>query len=255
MFKKTFILTSILLISALLTGCAGAAYAQNPGEIAQAAAQVVNSETTSPRTLSVSGSGQAYLTPDIAYINIGVRTEGAEAAEVVAENSNLSQKIADALKSLDVADKDIQTTNFSIFPQQKYDLEGKPTGEITYVVENTVYVTVRNLDTIGDLLDAAVTAGANQIYGIQFDVADKTAALSEARKAAVENAKEIAGELASAAGVSLGDVQTISMVSGSAPAPIFDGRGGAMFAEAANVPVSPGQMILTVDVTMVYQIQ
>jgi hypothetical protein len=255
MFKKTFFLTSILLISILLTGCAGAAFAQTPGEIAQAVTQTSESETTATRTLSVSGSGQAYLTPDIAYINIGVRTEGAVASEVVTENSSLSQKIADALKSLDVDEKDIQTTNFSIFPQQKYDLEGKPTGEITYVVENTVHVTVRNLDSIGDLLDAAVTAGANQIYGIQFDVADKTAALSEARKAAVENAKEIAGELASAAGVTLGDVQTISMVSASTPIPMFEGRGGVMMAEAASVPVSPGQMILTVDVTMVYQIR
>lgn len=251
MFKKTFILTSILLISAVLTGCAGAAFAQTPGE----APQVNDSGAVTNRTLSVSGSGQAYLTPDIAYINIGVRTEGAEAAAAVAENSTLSQKIADAIKALDVAEKDIQTTNFSIFPQQKYDLEGKPTGEITYVVENTVHVTVRDLEIIGDLLDAAVTAGANQIYGIQFDVADKTAALSEARKAAVENAKAIADELAGAAGVALGDVQTISMVSGSTPIPLFEGRGGVMMAEAASVPVSPGQMILTVDVTMVYQIR
>ncbi len=254
MFKKTSLLTSILLISLLLSGCAGVAFAQAPKDIAQVATQVGNVETANPRTLSVSGSGQAYLTPDIAYINIGVHTEGAEASEVVAKNTGLSQKIADALKAMGVNEKDIQTMNFSIYPQPKYDLDGKPTGEITYVVENTVYVTVRNLDKIGDLLDAAVTAGANQIYGIQFDVADKTAALSEARKAAVKNAEEIAGELASAAGVTLGDVQTISMVSGSAPAPVFDGR-GAMFAEAAPVPVSPGQMILTVDVSLVYQIR
>lgn len=255
MFKKTFTLTSILLISALLTGCAGAAFAQTTGEIAQVVPQVNENEPTNNRTLSVSGSGQAYLTPDIAYINIGVRTEGAEAAAVVKENSALSQKIAEALKSLDVDGKDIQTTNFSIFPQQKYDIEGKPTGEITYVVENTVYVIVRDLDNIGGLLDAAVNAGANQIYGIQFDVADKTAALSEARKAAVENAKEIAQELAEAADVTLGDVQTINMVSSRTPAPFIEGRGGAMLAEASSVPVSPGQMILTVDVTMVYQIQ
>lgn len=255
MFKKSFFLTSILLISVLLTGCAGAAFAQTPEDSAQVATQVGNSESASVRTLTVSGSGQAYLTPDIANINIGVRTEGAEAAEVVAENSNLSKNIVDALKSLDVEEKDIQTTNFSIFPQQEFDQEGKPTGKVTYIVENTVYVTVRNLDEIGDLLDAAVTAGANQIYGIQFDVADKTAALSEARKAAVESAKVIAEELASAAGVDLGEVQTISVVNGSSPAPVFEGRGGAMFAEAATVPVTPGQMLLTVDVVMVYQIQ
>ncbi len=246
MFKKTFFLTSILLIAALLSGCAGAAFAQTATQAA---------ETNPPRTLNVSGSGKAYLTPDIAYINIGVRTEGAEASKAVSENSVLSQKVIDALKELGVEAKDIQTTNFSIFPQQKYDVEGKPTGEISYVVENTVYVTVRNLENIGKLLDAAVTSGANQIYGIQFDVADKTAALSEARKGAVENAKIIAEELAGAAGVTLGEVQTISMSAGGTPIPVYDNRGGMMAAEAANVPVSAGQMILTVDVNIVYSIR
>lgn len=246
MFKKSFVLTSILLIAALLSGCAGAALAQTTTPVA---------ENVPPRTLNVSGSGKAYLTPDIAYINIGVRTEGAEASKVVAENSANSQKVIDALKELGVEVKDIQTTNFSIFPNQKFDMEGKPTGEITYVVENTVYVTVRNLENIGKLLDAAVTSGANQIYGIQFDVADKTAALSEARKGAVENAKTVAQELAEAAGVSLGEIQTINISSGGTPIPFYDNRGGMLAAEAASVPVSAGQMILTVDVNIVFSIR
>ena len=255
MFKKTFILTTILLISVLLVGCAGPAFAQAPTATVQTVAQANDQDAPTTRILTVSGSGEAYLTPDIAYINIGVRTEGAEAATVVADNSDLSQKVADALKNLGVDEKDIQTTNFSIFPQQKYDQDGKPTGEITYVVENTVYVTVRDLGNVGDLLDAAVTAGANQIYGIQFDVADKTAAMSEARKAAVNNAQEIANELATAAGVTLGEIQSISMYSNRSPSPVYEGRGGAMMAEAASVPVSPGQMILTVEVNIVYQIR
>ncbi len=255
MFKKTFILTSILIISALLAGCAGSAFALAPAGNTQIVPQTTESTPLPARTLSVSGSGIAYLTPDIAYINLGVRTEGAEAAKAVAENSDLSLQIAEALKALEVESKDIQTTNFSIFPQQKYDLDGKPSGEITYVVENTVYVTVRNLEIIGDILDAAVKAGANQVYGIQFDVADKTAALSEARQSAVENATVIAQELASAANVSLGDILTINMVSRSAPIPVYEGMGGARLAEAASVPIAAGQMTLTVEVSMVYQIQ
>lgn len=134
-------------------------------------------------------------------------------------------------------------------------MEGKPSGEITYVVENTVYVTVRNLENIGKLLDAAVSAGANQIYGIQFDVADKSAALSEARKGAVANAQAVAQELAEAAGVTLGEIQTINIVSGGSPIPVFDNRGGMLAAEAASVPVSAGQMVLTVDVSLVYAIR
>ncbi len=246
MYKKSFVFTSILLIAVLLSGCAGAALAQTTTPAA---------ESASPRTLTVSGSGKAYLTPDIAYINIGVRSESAEASTAVTGNSISSGKVIDALKELGVEVKDIQTTNFSIYPQQKYDMEGKPSGEITYVVENTVFVTVRNLENIGKLLDAAVSAGANQIYGIQFDVADKSAALSEARKGAVANAQAVAQELAEAAGVTLGEIQTINIVSGGSPIPVFDNRGGMLAAEAASVPVSAGQMVLTVDVSLVYVIR
>ena len=115
-----------------------------------------------------------------------------------------------------MADKDIQTTNFSIYPQQQYDNNGKMTG-IIYVVDNTVYVTVRDLTKLGDLLDASVTAGANNINSISFDVADKTAALSQARLAAVADARKQADELTGATGVTLGTVQTISYYDSTPP--------------------------------------
>lgn len=249
MKTRTLFLTTIFLLAALLSGCAGVAFAQTstPTETAPA--------TESNRTLSVSGSGLAYLTPDIAYVNIGVHGEGANAAETLAENNERSAAVVAAIKRLGVAEKDIQTRNFSIYPQPQYDPNGQPTGKITYIVENTVFVTVRDLGKIGQLLDEAVKAGANNIGGISFDVADKSAALSEARKAAVENAQAKAEELAQAAGVTLGSVQTISEYS-SYPAPVMEGRGGAMYAvDASSVPVSPGQMTITVEVNIVYQIQ
>lgn len=248
MKTRLYILTTILLLAAVLSGCAGVAFAQTSTPEQPAPAE-------SNRTLSVSGSGMAYLTPDIAYVNIGVRSEGATAAETMAENNELSAAVVAAIKRLGVAEKDIQTRNFSIYPQPQYDPNGQPTGKITYVVENTVFVTVRDLTKIGSLLDEAVKAGANSISGISFDVADKSAALSQARQAAVQNAQAKAQELAQAAGVTLGSVQTISEYT-SYPAPVFEGRGGAMYAaDAASVPVSPGQMTITVEVNIVYQIQ
>ena len=137
MRTKLFGLFGLLVIASLvLTGCAGAALAQSPTPAAPGAA---------PRTLSVNGSGKAFLDPDIAYIYIGVHTEGKDAAEAVAANNTQSQQLISALRDFGIAANDIQTTNFSIWPQQQYSPEGTQTGT-TYVVDNTVYVTLRDLE-------------------------------------------------------------------------------------------------------------
>jgi hypothetical protein len=241
MRTKISLLLLVFLIASLVTSCAGVAAAQ--------------SEQSASRTMNVNGTGKVYLVPDIAYINIGVHTENKNASEAVEANTAQAQKVVDSLKAAGVEEKDIQTTNFSIYPQQKYDPNGQPTGEIIYMVDNTVAITVRDIAKLGKLLDVAVKAGANNIYGITFDISDKEAALSQARELAVEDAQQIATELADASGVTLGQILTISSF-GGIPVPIYEGKGGSMVAaEAANVPVSPGQMVLTVDVTMVYEIR
>ena len=126
------------------------------------------------RTLSVSGNGQAYLAPDIAYIYVGVHTEKLTAAEAVAENTTQTQTVIQAIQDFGIDAKDIRTTNFSIWPMDKFDPQtGTPTGEKTYAVDNTVYVTVRDLDKLGDLLDTVVQAGANTVNSVQFDVAEQ----------------------------------------------------------------------------------
>ncbi|MDD5368780.1 MAG: SIMPL domain-containing protein [Anaerolineaceae bacterium] len=209
------------------------------------------------RSLVVSGTGRATLTPDIAYVNIGVHTENADVAEALASNTAQAQKVADAIRALGVDAKDIQTTNFNIYPMQTYGPNNEVTGT-KYAVDNSVYVTVRDLSKLGNLLDAAVKNGANSINGVQFDVADKSAALSDARKAAVKDAQSQAQELASAAGVTLGAVQSINTSNNSVPLPIYAGMGmggGGARAEAAQVPVSSGQLIITVDVNLVYEIK
>jgi uncharacterized protein YggE len=206
--------------------------------------------------LTVAGAGQVVLKPDIAYINIGVHTEDPSAADAVAKNNADTQKLIDALKAQGVVADDLRTANFSIWTNTPYNTDGQP-GEPVYVVDNTVYVTVRDLAGLGDLLDAAVRAGANNINSIQFDVADKSQAMSAARKSAVEAAEKQAKELAAAAGVSLGAIQTISYYD-SAPYPVFEGKdmgasgGGAM---DVSVPINPGQMQLSVTVTISYEIK
>ena len=207
------------------------------------------------RTLSVNGVGQVYLTPDIAYINIGVNTQNSSASEAVTTNKEQSNAVIEAIKAAGVDEKDIHTTNFSIWSNPTYDEMGLITGT-NYVVDNTVNVTVRSLDGLGDLLDSAVNAGANNIYSIQFDVADKSAAVKEARASAVEDAKTQAQELADTAGVSLADIQTISFYE-SSPVAYFEGKGGGggVATDAAVVPIQPGQLAISVTVSVMYAIK
>ena len=237
MKTKIIFLFAILVLGAVLTAC-------GPASIAV--------QTQPPqRTVTVTGTGKVTLTPDIAYISIGVHTENASATEAVSGNNTQAQAVIKAIKGFGVADKDIQTTNFSINPQQQTDANGKVTG-IIYAVDNTVYVTVRDLTKLGDLLDSSVTAGANNINSIQFDVADKTAALSQARLAAVADAKKQADELTKATGVTLDVVQSISYMDTTTPVTVQYDRAALAAPAAASVPVQAGSMQIYTTVTIVY---
>ena len=209
------------------------------------------------RSLSVAGAGTAYLVPDIAYIYLGVHTKMPSASEAVTANNGQTQKMIKALTDFGIDAKDIRTTNFSIYPFDKYDpLTGTSTGEKYYSVDNTVYVTIRDLTRLGDLLDTVVAAGANTVNSIQFDVADKEPVLKQAREDALKNAAKQAQELAEAAGVQLGEIQTISFTDSQA-FPVYDARGlgGGGGAEAAAVPIQPGQLTFTVTVNVTYTIK
>jgi uncharacterized protein YggE len=240
MKTKTLLITVVVLLAVLLSACGPATLPVSTG---------------TPHTLTVSGAGQVSLQPDIATIYVGVHTEAPSASEAVSQNNIKTQKLIDALKAAGMEAKDIQTMNFSIGQITQYSPDGKPTST-SYGVDNTVYLTVRNLPKLGDLLDAAVSAGANNINSIQFDVSDKTKALSDARNAAVKAAKTQAEELAAAAGVTLGAVQSIQYYDAS-PTPVFQGKGmgGGAAAADMSVPINPGQMQITVTVTMAYDIK
>src|SRR5262249_23814186 len=156
-------------------------------------------------------------------------------------------------KAAGVKDDDIQTTNFNIYQRDVTDPTTGAKLSTVYAVDNTVYVTVRDLTKLGAVLDASVKAGANNVNNIQFDLADKTKALSDARAAAVKNAKQEADELASAAGVSIVNVQTINY-SENTPGPIFYSKSVGLAAADSSVPVSPGTLQISVTVTITYEI-
>ena len=234
---------AILAVLALVVSACG------PTTVNQAAPENI-------RTLNVNGVGVVYLTPDIVYINIGVNTQRANAAEAVEVNKEQTNAVIQAIKDFGVDAKDIRTTNFSIWSNPQYDDFGQISGTM-YVVDNSVSVTVRDLENLGDLLDAAVAAGANSIYSIQFDVEDKTEANKEARAQAVEEAKLEAQELADAAGLTLIEIQSINYYE-SGVLPYYDsygkGGGGGAAVESA-VPIQPGQLAVSVTVNITYSIK
>lgn len=237
--KSIFILSAILVGSMLLTACGAPAQAQG--------------ETVPQSTLSVYGSGKAYLTPDLATINIGVHTEGEQASETVALNNSQSEQVVQALRDAGIAANDIQTSNFSIYNNQKFDPSGQVSGT-SYIVDNSVFVTVRDISTISNTLSAVVEAGANSINSIQFDVSDKSAGLAEARDAAIADAQAQAEQIAGSTGFELGEIQSIDVSTSGYTGPFIPGVGGGAAAEAA-VPIAPGQMAVTAQANLVYTIK
>jgi len=201
----------------------------------------------------VTGVGEVQVVPDIGYINIGVRSEGNTVSEAIAANNELAKSIQTALFEQGVEEQDIQTSNFNVYQQSDYDFSGNPTN-IYYSVENTVNVTVRQIDKMGVILDASARGGANNIYGVYFDVQDKSEALSTARLKAVQSAQAQALELASAAGQELGKMISIDS-STTSPEPFYAygmGGGGGM---AESVPIASGQVSVSAQVQLTFAIK
>lgn len=239
MRKQSLIFSIVLLAALVLSACGPAAVASG-----------------SDRTLNVTGVGQVFITPDIAYLYIGVHTEQPTAAEAVAGNNAQTQQVIDALKSFGVDEKDIHTSSFSIWPIDRYDpATGTNTGEKYYAVDNQVYITARDLTKLGALLDTVIKAGANSINSIQFDLADKTEVMKQARAEAVKNAQSQAEELAGLASVSLVEITNISYTDSTPYAYAEYGRGGGGGGIQANVPIEPGQMTITANVSVTYKIK
>lgn len=234
-----------LLVALVLSACAAPA---SPGQSTSA-----GQGTTPPRTISVNGTGQVTLNPDIAKVFIGVQSQSESVADALTENNGKAQAIASALREMGIEEKDIQTSSFNVYPQQQFSPTGEMTGT-TYVVNNTVNVTVRDLQLLGRLLEVVVSTGANSIDGVTFDVQDKSQAVAEARRLAVESARSQANELAQTAGVALGDLQTMSAYSSQPSVMNYEGKGG-MAALGSQVPVSAGQLLIQVDVSVTYFIQ
>lgn len=207
-------------------------------------------------TVSVSGHGEVSVLPDTASVSIGVDIIKPTLSEAQDQANAQAASLIEALKAAGIADEDIQTDYYSVNILRDYSENADPTQITGFEIINQLRVTVRDTDSLGALLDSAVDAGANSIYGITFYVDDQTSAASEARVEAVADARTKAEELASAAGMTLGPVVAISEGTTPVISPMYGmGRGGGMAMADASVPVEAGSTTVSVDVSVTYELR
>ena len=202
------------------------------------------------RVMTMTGTGTVTVQPDLATIRIGVEQRLSTATEAVEETSRATVRILQTLRAAGVEARDIQTSNFAVQPiySDRRNEGGRFGVIIAYRAINQVSATIRDLTTLGGLLDTVVGDGANRINGISFGVSDRSAALQEARVAAVADARLKAETYASAAGVSLGAILNIDEQGGAGQRPVF-AEMRAMAADA-QVPVAAGSSEIKVTVAI-----
>ena len=207
-----------------------------------------------PRTIQVVGEGRANAAPDMARISLGVSQQAKTAGEAMDAMSAGTSAVLETLGEQGIAQVDIQTGQLVLEPAYDYNTPDGLPVMIGFIATQMLDVNVRDIAQLGGVLDAVVDDGANRVNGIAFDVSDPRAVTDEARRGAVEDARARAELYAEAAGVTLGEIVSISEATVySPPIPMYDARGGAE--QAAAVPVAPGEVSLMTSVTVTYAIE
>jgi uncharacterized protein YggE len=250
MSKRIQLLSVIALLALLLAACTAA---QAATDSSAQGAQVAPAGVT--RTITVVGQGAVSLMPDIATINVGAEARASTVSEAKAQVDAQMAAITAALAEAGVAEKDIQTAHYGIHYEREPVAvlrEGPAIADQGgYYVTNMVQVTVRDVEKAGDVLDAVIQAGANQVYGVNFTVADESAWQSQARAEAVADAKSRAQELADLADLELGEVLSVSEVVGGSAIPMMAvaerGVGGG--------GIAPGELELGMQIEVTFAVQ
>lgn len=271
MRSQTLLLCSFILATGTLgTGCAHHGHYHHP-----------DGNPNMQTGISVSGNGEAKAKPDIARANLGVEVRAATVEQATAEANTRMAAVVAALKQSGIADKDLRTHNYSInFEQEPTPPPGpmpmpatapartkdKASAEAApapapeapavrgfYRVSNMVEVTIRDLTQVGQILARATEAGANNVWGISFELEDPYALRAQARAQAMERAKQSAADLARLAGVTLGEVVAVSESEGGGYVPMMKSmRGGAEMSMASDVPVEQGEITISHQVQLTY---
>ncbi|NTW28857.1 MAG: SIMPL domain-containing protein [Coriobacteriia bacterium] len=213
--------------------------------------KVITSGGTVPlNTVTAAGAGKTVAAPDMAEMYFGVSVRADDAATALSQASANAEKIASAVKGAGVSAQDIQTVNVSVYP-----LQTSLGGNITitgYQASVQVRAKIRDIKTVGTVITAANKAGANEIGGPSFTLADDSNVRNEALTLAIADARKRADAMAKAVGKSLGE--TISVSESGVSVPIYTKSASADLA-GATVPIEPGQLNVTASVTVVFELK
>jgi uncharacterized protein YggE len=217
---------------------------------------VAHADTTPSQTshsITAVGDGVVEGTPNVLELSLGVTTRDASAAAALGHNSELAVKVVGVLKGAGVADKDVQTSDLSISP----NVSGSGNHVDGYEVDNTVTAKVRDVNKAGTIVDAATKVAGNEVVvrNLSFSFDDNSSMVAAARAQAVKRAQDQARQLADAAGVGLGNLDSISSTSVPVGPPTDPSASRAPNAATApSPPVNPGSQTVSVEVTLVYEI-
>ncbi|MBI4992068.1 MAG: SIMPL domain-containing protein [Candidatus Harrisonbacteria bacterium] len=210
------------------------------------------------RTLIVSAEGKTTVSPDVTTFTFSVVSEGADPEKIADENNKTMNTTIQFIKEQGVADKDVKTVGYNLFPRYEYDEKAKKTFISGYTLTQTVLVKIRNFSKIGKILGSLPELGINQIGSLNFNIDEPDKYLKVAREEAFEKASIKAKEMAKQNRVRIGRVVTFSESAGGYPPPIpvyeTFGRGGA-FAAAKAPSIESGSQEVTVNVSVTYEIR
>lgn len=203
-------------------------------------------ETPRP-TLSVDGQGTGTAAPDMATVTIGVTTQGKDAAKAQNDNAWVSNQIQAAVRGLGIEEKDIQTRNYSFYPNYSTDKDHR--NEVTgYTVNNSVIVVVRDIKLTGKVIDAALSNGANEINSLDFSASDTKAVREVALLNAIQDARDKADIIAKGLGKRIVGIQNVSESTGYIETRRFGGNMLMAVAKDAATPIAPGSLSLAANV-------
>lgn len=244
---RHLVLPAVAAVSLFAVACSGGG-----DTIVQTSGQGMNGVTAS-------GTGKVYGEPDIVVITVGVNVQRPTVQQARADASAAQQAVIDSLKDNGVQDRDIQTVQFSVYPQYDHSVNRSQGEIIGYVVSNVVTAKVRDLDRTGEVVDEATDAGGNDavVQGVYFTIDDPKELQEEARRQAVQEARRQAETLADAAGVKLGKIIAISESHGYIP---FErGFAGGGLDSSAQVPsaspLEPGQIEVNITVNLQFALE
>ncbi|MCC6803683.1 MAG: SIMPL domain-containing protein [Anaerolineae bacterium] len=232
-----------VVVMLVLTALAVPALAQDSG---------VASAPYPENTISVTGYGSVHASPDIASVDVGVEVTQPSVSDAFTEANSTLQKIIDALADLGIAPEDIQTSNLNVYSTINYSPE-TGSDQHGYTVSNVVHLVVRDVDQVEAVIDAAINAGATSIYGLTFDIEDRSALETQAREMAIQDAQARAQEYASLVGAQLGDVVIVSELQSGSFLP-YAASGVRAQGGGGGAVVAPGQTEVQIQATVTYRI-